>query len=276
MRFASVDQALRAAVGAAGAAPTGLLLCEDGVLAGESAAHLLALGCGAVLALGPGAGAAGDGPALFAAPAELHDAGARARLLTRIIRAAAGRWLLVVFNGEFPYHPFAETRPLPALVEFLRTERRRAAMGCAIDLYDDGMIGGGAPDLAQARFDADGWYGFEREGGLADIRGGLGWRFEEHAPPALARVNRPVLFQAAEDLEIGPDLWLSEPELNAAACPWHRSPTLAVMSYRRTRRLLAHPAMRKAGTLTWPKTARFEWRAAQLVRLGMIEEGQWF
>ncbi|MFN3262871.1 MAG: hypothetical protein ACE37J_20170 [Pikeienuella sp.] len=274
MRFASADEALRAALAAGGAGPIAILLCEDGLLAADSAAHLLGLGAAAILTLGPEAPA--EGPSLFAAPATLHDAAARAALLTRIIRAAAGRWLLIAFNGEFPYHPFAETRPLPALIEFLGTERRRAAMGCAIDLYDDGMIGGGAPNLAAACFDADGWYGFEREGRLADVRGGLGWRFEDHAPPALARVNRPVLFRAEEGLEIGPDLWLSDPEMNAASCPWHLSPTLAVMSYRRTRRLLAHPAMRGLATLTWPKTARFEWRAGQLVRLGMIEEGQWF
>lgn len=278
MRFSSIEELLRARPRmAAPGGPVAALLCEDDVLAADSADALFARGFEDVLAIGPGAETLPqDNPKLRSSAANIREPAARARALTRLAHACAGRWMAIIFNGEFLFHPFADTRPVAALTDFLETERRRSASGCAIDLYDDGMIAGAAPDLSAACFDTEGWYGFEHENRLADVRGGLGWRFEDHAPPALARVNRPVLFIASATLEINDDLWLSDSELNTVSCPWHQSPTLAVMSYRRTRRILAQPGMRNLKTLLWPKSARFEWRAAQLAEIGMIDEGQWF
>ena len=104
----------------------------------------------------------------------------------------------------------------------------------------------------------------------------LGWRFEEFSPVSMSRVNRPAFFLAEDKTRLRDDLWLEDEEMNTISCPWHNNPTMAVMSFRRARRLLSHPNFRGAiSTLMWPNSRRFEWRSDQLSALGLIEAGQW-
>lgn len=273
MRHETAEAALRATAGEPG--PLALLFCEDAPFSEASAARLFEIGCPAALALGPGALGLAPRPGLSVAPAPAHDPVARAALVERAAALREGRWLLVLFNGELPFLPHGETRGLRDFTDFLASERRRSAVAYAVDLYADAMIARPEEAPAEAWFDAIGWYGFDLDGGDAEVRGGLGWRFEERTPPELAVVNRPALFRAAPGLRVRPDLRLEPAELNALAAPWHRSPTFALMSWRRTRRVLAHPASRGARTLIWPGSARFEGSSAQLLRLGVIEPGQW-
>lgn len=274
MRYKSLASYL--AVSPRSSRPLGLLICEDRMMVQESADHLFSIGLDEVLAIGPGAEALPEEiPGLHLVSLPVHDPVARAEIVSRVIEASAKRWMLVAFNGEFAFHPFAETRSLPDLTSFLHSEQRATATAYAIDLYSDAMIGGGAPDLKDLWFDAEGWYGFEREGKLVDVYGGIGWRYEEYSPSAMARINRPALFQARRGLKMRPDLWLDDPKMNTISCPWHNNPTLALMSLRRTRRVLAHPGMQGAKTLLWPQSRRFEWSSEQLFSLGLIEPGQW-
>lgn len=273
MRFGSESDYFRARP--SGCEPLAVLVCEDDVLAAESAKRLFACGFDDLVAVGAGAPALADRPGCSSFPAETHNPAALARLLNRLISANAGRWMLIAFNGEFLFHPFAETRTAPDLIEFLSSERRASAMAYAIDLYTDAMVAGGRPNLDEAWFDSEGWYGFERGEGVVDVYGGLGWRFEDQTPDTLARINRPALFFARPGLTLRPDLWFDDPEMNTVSCPWHHNPTMALMSFRRTRRILAHPELQDLKTLIWPKSVRFDWNSDKLVSQGLIEPGQW-
>lgn len=257
--------------------PVAALLCETGSLARRSADHLLECGFGAVLALGPGASSVGDdAPGIICADAAILAPRDRSRTLNRVISALEGRWMLVCFNGDFLYYPFAETRGVQDLIEFQSSERRRAVMGYAIDLYSEAMRDGGEPDLDDAYFDLEGWYGFEASDRQVNIYGGLGWRYEEYMPLALTRINRPALFRADKGVSLDETLWLNDPEMNTVACPWHNNPTIALMSFRRARTLLAHPKFSGGvAALKWRHSVKFEWRAEQLVESGLIEAGQW-
>ena len=149
-------------------------------------------------------------------------------------------------------------------------------MAYAIDLYSDRLIDGGPLDFDDVYFDAEGWYGFDRQTGGVDVYGGLGWRFEEYSPVAMSRVNRPALFAIDAQTALTDDLCLADETLNTVACPWHNNPTMALMSFRRARRMLSHPNFRNAvDTLLWPNSRKFEWSSEQLAGLGLIEAGQW-
>ncbi|MEL7462906.1 MAG: hypothetical protein AAFN79_02500 [Pseudomonadota bacterium] len=273
MRYASLDDFLKAGDRAARA--LALLICEDDVFAAQSADHLLKLGFEKVVAIGPGAAelpqADEDGMAVV--PVKSSEATSAANAIGDRFE---GAWIVVCHNGEFPFFPFCETRSILDFVDFLGSERRAACMAYAVDLYSDALITDGQVDLEEVYFDAEGWYGFDGKNGHVDVYGGLGWRFEEFAPVSLSRVNRPALYRCGPGARLRPDLWLEDEALNTLNCPWHNNPTMALMSFRRGRRLLAHPNFKGAiETLMWPNARRFEWSSDQLVRLGLIEAGQW-
>lgn len=59
--------------------------------------------------------------------------------------------------------------------------------------------------------------------------------------------------------------------------PWHRSPTVAIASFRAAKALRRNPASRETiGGFDWPGASRFDWHSRQLLDLGLIEPGQWF
>ncbi|MEM7547172.1 MAG: hypothetical protein AAF367_16705 [Pseudomonadota bacterium] len=244
----------------------------------ESSQRLIKQGFSHVVAAGRGITAFGDNPPenVITLSAAVHDPAARAALLNRLIEGHAGQWLMVSFNGDFMFHPFCETRGVKDLIEFLWSERRASAMAYSIDLYSDDMIGAGVPNPDDSWFDRRGWYGFDRGNGLIDVYGGLGWRYEEYAPLSVSRINRPALFRASAGVRIRDDLWFEDDSLNTVACPWHNNPSIALMSFRRTRLVLEHPNFRSAiSSLQWPNSERFEWRSGQLISHGLIEAGQW-
>ena len=256
---------------------TAVILCETSFLLAETVAHLSEAGFTRLIAVGPGANAAPDRDDVIAAPADIAGAESRADVINKLIAAAAGRWMLVCFNGEFLFYPYRESRLIQDFTEFLSWERRPAAMGYAVDLYSDALgREEEAFSLEDVYFDTEGWYGFERGEKLAEVFGGLGWRFEEFTPRDMTRVNRPALFWADPAVAMRADLWFEDDVYNAISCPWHNNPTMAEMSFRRARRLLSHPNFKGAiGTLMWPNSTRFEWSADQLVKLGLVEAGQW-
>ena len=68
-----------------------------------------------------------------------------------------------------------------------------------------------------------------------------------------------------------------DPDYASVSCAWHHNPTTATMTLRRARRLTAHPQFAAVrDRLVWSGSERFEWTSEQLLRLGMIEPGQWF
>jgi hypothetical protein len=275
MRLDNADTYLRTPD--TGPDPLAIMLCETETLAAETSESLLNRGFGHIIAAGPGFKAlAEDAEEISAFPAPIHTPSDRTRLLNLLIAAHPGRWILICFSGDFLFYPFAESRSVGDLIEFLGAERRSCVMSYSIDLYSDQMIADGTFSLDNAWFDAKGWYGFERGEGLADIYGGLGWRYEEYVPVSVSRINRPALFQARAGIRIRDDLWFEDDALNTVACPWHNNPTIALMTTRRARMLLEHPNFRPAvKSFSWPGSEQFQWRSEQLVQHGLIEAGQW-
>lgn len=256
---------------------TAVILCETSFLLAETASHLSEAGFDRLVAIGPGAKAAPDRDDMIAAPADIANAEARAAVINRLIGAAAGRWMLLCFNGEFLFYPYREARRIQDFTEFLSWERRPAAMGYAVDIYSDALgREEGAFSLDDVYFDTEGWYGFERGEKLADVFGGLGWRFEEFTPRDMTRVNRPALFWADPAVPIRADLWFEDDVYNAISCPWHNNPTFALMSVRRATALRRHPNFTAAvKSFMWPCSEKFSWSSQQLLRHGVIEAGQW-
>lgn len=273
--------------------PIAAMICEDAYLAAETADWLSALGFGTILAIGPGARAAVEGAAVEGAGVEraavegaaadvkiveiavdVFDPVRRTAALNRLIDAHHGQWMLLCHTGEFLFFPFCGTRSVCDLTDFVRSERRSAAMAYVVDLYGEGS----EPDFSpqEAYFDAEGWYAFDHGDGSVEVFGGLEWRFEDMVRGPRSPINRPALFLAGPGSKLRPDNWFEDPALNGVSCPWHHNPTLALMSVRRARRLLATPGFAERGrSFLWRHSVRFDWRPEQLTAMGVIEPGQW-
>ena len=286
MEFASLDD-LRARARALPPGPCGLLLCEDGVEIASSLRHHLGAGfASVVLALPPGIELDGPLPEgahplrLARRPADLAEACVNAL----IEGAAPGQWLGYLYNAEYLFHPFAETRRIGEALAFCAEERRDALLTYVVDLYADGHpTRTGGVDVSAAWMDETGYFALARddEDGPAerqlDFFGGLRWRFEEHVPMARRRIDRIAVFRAKPGLRLLPDHRLSDPEMNTYACPWHNSMTAAIASFRAAKALATNPGSRDAiDRFRWDGSVRFEWRAQQLMDLGLMEPGQWF
>ena len=286
MEFASLDD-LRARARLLPPGPCCLLICEDAVEVASSLAHHLAAGFhSVVLALAPGV-------PLEAPPDErVHPLrlARRAATLTEdcvnalIDGAAPGQWLAYAHNAEYLFHPFAETRRVGEALAFCAEERRDALLTYVVDLYAGGPPAEtGGVDRDDAWLDATGYFALARDGvdgpkeRQLDFYGGLRWRFEEHVPLSRRRIDRVALFRARPGLSLRPDHLLSVEEMNTYACPWHNSMTAAIASFRAAKALATNPESRHdIDRFRWDGSVRFEWRAQQLMDLGLMEPGQWF
>ena len=275
MDYAGLDELISA--NSAGSMPLAVVLCESAYLADATIDRLSEVGFDEIVALGAVGEIAADTGAVKRVRHSITTAASRTAALNRIISWADGRWIAVVFNGDFLFYPFSETRTIGDFADFLASERRTSAAAYTIDLYSDHLNQGDEKfDPRNAYFDTEGWYGFEREGKQAEVFGGVGWRFEEFLPSPLQRINRPAFFQASEDVALRDDLWFEDDEYNAISCPWHNNPTMALMSVRRALALKSHPNFRQAvPSLIWPGSEPFKWRSDQLIAHGMMEAGQW-
>ncbi|UWQ22931.1 hypothetical protein [Jannaschia sp. W003] len=286
MEFASTDD-LAARARGLGPSPAMMLLCEDAAEIEASLAHHLRAGfASVVLALPPGVEPG------FALPERAHALRLERRppelaetcVNALIAGAAPGTWLAYAYNAEFLFHPFSETRRIGEALAFCAEERRDALLAYVVDLYADGPPREtGGVDMEAPWMDETGYYALERraEGELLDRQldffGGLRWRFEEHVPAARRRIDRIALFRARPGLRLLPDHRLSVEEMNTYACPWHHSMTAAVASFRAAKALASNPESREAiARFRWDGSVRFEWRAQQLMDLGLMEPGQWF
>ncbi|MEM0922460.1 MAG: hypothetical protein AAGI13_05405 [Pseudomonadota bacterium] len=253
-----------------------VLFCEESWLAAASLAHLRRRRPAHIIAIGQTEGLQ-PGPDLTAIEADLGNRRTRAEILNKLIAGREGGWIAWLSNGEILFYPWCETRTLGDLAQFLGDERRRILYSYAIDLYAPELPEGPDPTAAELHFDRIAYHAFPGEDRRLSVFGGLGWRFEEMIPAEMQPIGRPTLFRATSGLEIQPDLSFADPAYRAVSAPWHHSPTGAVMTLRRSRRLLQAPGFGKvAGKLLWHGSERFNWSSAQLLDLGLIEPGQWF
>ncbi|WP_179379203.1 hypothetical protein [Jannaschia marina] len=286
MDFSSLED-LRARAGTLGKGPALMILCEDGTEIESTIAHHRDAGFGQiVLAVAPGIALPSDLPegvhrlSLDRRPDDLASTCVNALIDGR----PAGAWTGYVYNAEYLYHPFAESRRIGEALHFCTEERRDAVLTFVVDLYARTLAKGcNAVDTNDAWMDEAGYFALARWGtdGPAerqlDFFGGLRWRFEEHIPWERRRIDRVALFRVRRDLRLLPDHRLSIEEMNTYACPWHHSMTAAIASFRAAKALATNPGSRAAiDSLHWDGSIPFEWRAQQLMDLGLMEPGQWF
>ena len=288
MDFASLDD-LRTRGASLGAGPVLMVLAEDEVEIASTLRHHADAGFRRiVLALPPGVRAP---EILPEGTARLHLAHRPEDMAVDCVNALIesrpdGAWTGYVFNAEYLFHPFGETRRIGEALTFCTEERRDAVLCFTIDVYAGSMEAGGvAVDPSDAWMDEAGYYALARRGGphghplerQLDFFGGLRWRFEEHVPASRRRIDRVGLFRARRGLRLLPGHVTNVPEMNTYACPWHHSLTACTVSFRAAKALATNPGSRRAiGSFRWEGSIPFEWRAQQLMDLGLMEPGQWF
>ncbi|MCB2114952.1 MAG: hypothetical protein KDE00_01300 [Rhodobacteraceae bacterium] len=269
--------------------PVALIFVEDAIEIASTLRHHAALGFREVIAFAPAAIPAPDEVSGLAhwVTCDTHAPGAVRATVNAVIAAApAGTWFYYGYNAEYLFFPFSETRTVGELLAFHAEERRDAMLASVIDLYAPDL--GRHPDavsLAEAMFDRSGYSALPRhdpETGAVlerqhDLFGGLRWRFEEHVPWERRRIDRVALFRAAPGLALREDHTFSTEEYNTGECPWHRNLTAAVLSFRAAKALKSNPGSTyDIRSFLWQHSTPFEWRAQQLLDLGIIEPGQWF
>ncbi|MEO0860244.1 MAG: hypothetical protein AAFY65_06515 [Pseudomonadota bacterium] len=287
MEFSSLDE-LTTLGKTLGAEPVLMLLCEDDVEIESTVRHHLKAGFqNIVLSVPPGIH-------LPDLPEHVHplrlaqrpDDMAEACMNALIPSRPDGAWTAYVYNAEYLFTPFAETRTVGEAMHFCAEERRDAILTFVVDLYAETLVkGGNGVDRANAWLDEAGYFALarwdkeaeENKDRQMDFFGGLRWRFEEHVPWERRRIDRVSIFRARQGLRLNPDHTLSDEEMNTYACPWHHSLTASVASFRAAKALSTNPGSRAAiSSFKWDGSVRFEWRAQQLMDLGLMEPGQWF
>ncbi|MGR3758448.1 MAG: hypothetical protein ACU0AT_14590 [Tranquillimonas sp.] len=290
MAYQGIRDLLRRAPPGAAAGPVLVLLAEDGVEIASTLRHHLSAGFRSVL--------------LFASPhialprplppgvtpirADMAAPDAAQVAVNAAIRLAPpGTWIGYVYNAEYLFHPFRETRSVGEMLEFHAGERRDAMLTYVIDLYAGDLAASpdGVSD-SDAHLDAEGYFALAREAGggdappperQLDFYGGLRWRFEEHVPPRRRRIDRIGVFRAQRGLLMDADGLFNRAEYNTYSCPWHHNLTAAICSFRAAKALRSNPRSRHAvGTFLWHGSTPFSWHSQQLLDLGLIEPGQWF
>ncbi|WP_299813566.1 hypothetical protein [uncultured Jannaschia sp.] len=286
MHFTSPED-LTARAARLGAGPALMVICEDECEIRGTIRHHLDAGFGAILlAVPPGVRVPDPLPervhrlSLGTRPEDVTLACVNALIAGR----PAGSWTGYLYNAEYLFHPFAESRRIGEALAFCTEERRDSVVAFVADLYPgtlDRSANGVDPD--DAWLDATGYFALARMDGQVpkdrqlDFHGGLRWRFEEHVPPSRRRMDRVALFRAKRDLRLLPGHLLNDEEMNTYACPWHHSLTASIASFRAAKALATNPGSRAAiRGFRWGGSVRFEWRAQQLLDLGLMEPGQWF
>ncbi|MBY8976672.1 hypothetical protein KHP62_12685 [Rhodobacteraceae bacterium NNCM2] len=252
-----------------------VLFCEDDAYLEATVDHALRQSPAHILAIGrPEALEGREG--ITAIPADLTDPLARDRILNDLIDRFDGRWLHWLHNGEFFFYPWCESRSLGDLTGFLKNERRSILYTYSLDLYAQDLPAGD-PRTAPLWFDRDAYCAFPEQDQQLTVYGGLGWRFEEFFSTPWLEIGRANLFRARKGVHIRRNLIFADPAYRTVSAPWHHSPTGAVMSFRRSRHLMAHPEFFGVrDKLIWSGSEPFRWNSNELLDLGMIEPGQWF
>jgi len=288
MRFASLPDATKSRAIRQAKGPVAILIAEDDAAIPETLQHLRQIGCATLILAAP---------VDLAIPDELPEDVLRIDHKTRgpnitpeivnpIVTALPEKtWLTYGYNAEFLFYPFSETRSLGEMLAFHTEERRFGMLTYVIDAYAADLYAApNAVSLTDAHFDRSGYYAHARQtpdgakkDRQIDVFGGLRWRFEDHIPEPRRRIDRIALVRTEKGLTLNDDHTWSDPERNTFACPWHNNLTAALVSFRAAKALKTNPASRyDIDTFHWHNSTRFEWRAQQLLDLGLIEPGQWF
>ena len=287
MRYATLDQFLKAFPKALAKGPIAVILAEDMVEIDSTIRHHLALGFAKMILLAP---------ASYQAPPVLadqivqidHDFGqdnAAQLAINAINDAAPGQWIYYGYNAEYLFYPFCEHRTVGEMLAFHTEERRDAVLSYVVDLYA-GDLGDHpqAVSLEDAHLDRSGYYALARvdehnhpRERQLNFYGGLRWRFEEHIPEARRKIDRVSIFRAKQGLQLRDNHTFTDEEYNTYSCPWHHNITVAIASFRTAKALKANAGSAfDIPTFKWHNSTPFEWHSQQLLDLGLMEPGQWF
>ncbi|MDO5646471.1 glycosyltransferase family 2 protein [Paracoccus sp. (in: a-proteobacteria)] len=268
--------------------PIALILIEDDTAIAETLAHHVRIGFRHILALSPDRVAVPDDLAarVTVMRYDTRRPDAHVDAVNQFIPLVPeGTWLHYGFNAEFLFFPFCETRRVGEMLAFHTEERRPAMLTYVVDLYaPDLSRAPNAVDMDGAMFDRTGYFALGRQDDNGDyyerqldFHGGLRWRFEEYLPPARRRIDRIALFRARRDLRLLPDHRFSVEEYNTYSCPWHHNLTAAIASFRVAKALKRNPGSRdQIDSFVWQNSVPFDWSSQQLLKLGLMEPGQWF
>lgn len=286
MRHPSLEDFLARGRDALARGPVGLVLAEDGVELASTIRHHLDAGFRRLVVFADAHVEVPAGERLVAVTCDLAAEGAMTRVVNGCIRAAPpGTWMAYLFNAEYLFTPFRESRSVGELCAFVAEERRASVLTTVADLYAGDLDRHpSAVALEDAHLDRAGYYALAREergrGPLErqlDLFGGLRWRFEEHVPPARRRIDRVAIFRTRPGLRLRADHTFNVPEMNTYACAWHHSPTAALCSFRTAKALKRNPGSSfDIRTFRWHNSTPFAWHSQQLMDLGLMEPGQWF
>ncbi len=200
-------------------------------------------------------------------------------------RYACGAWCLSLTADSLLVYPHCETRKLPDLVEFLASEGRETLYAVALDMYGthadaaEGYQPGTDPLALASYFDATG-YVQQPDASYGDtrIQGGPRRRIHaRHDPASAPPIDAIPLVRWRKDYNYLEGTRLLAPKrLNRPHARWHLSPTGCLLRFSwldpdtaRTLVDAAHP------TPIYDELVAFS-DSVQLVRLGLMSQGQWF
>ncbi|MEO0485866.1 MAG: hypothetical protein AAF092_08140 [Pseudomonadota bacterium] len=285
--YESVDSFIRASTTSLAKGPVALIFAEDAAALDPTVRHHVDLGFKTVVVFMPSA---------LRLEADLAECVARVSwdiasdadavdVVNRCIDAAPKLWFYYCYNAEFLFFPFSESRTVGEMLAFNAEERRETVLTYVIDLYaGDLEANPDAVSMSEALFDRSGYYALARKDAWdnaldrqMDFYGGLRWRMEEHVPEERRRIDRVGIFKSKAGLKLRADHTFSEPEYNTYACAWHHNLTAAICSFRAAKALKRNPGSRDLiRSFQWHNSIKFEWKSQQLLKLGLIEPGQWF
>lgn len=209
--------------------------------------------------------------------------------INQALPALRGHWLYYGSNGEFFYYPFCESRSVHDLADFMVGERRLNIAGTVIDLYTGDIVKhSNGMSMTNVYFDRSNYYSkpsyfkdIDIDPGEYDrirfIFGGMRWRLAEHLPYENQRIDRVPFFYVDDELSFNAEGLTERPEFYTMRCAFHHNTTCAVMSFQMARYFrLNHDMRQHVADFMWEGSQRFRWNSAQLLRLGIIETGQWF
>lgn len=289
MLYGSLEDFLSSGRTALAKGPVALIFCEDLSEVDSTIRHHQLQGFKSTIVFAPDA---------LELPQKLEDTihrirfdarkpGAVVAAVNKVIDAAPDIWLYYCYNAEFLFFPFCDTRSVGELLAFHTEERRDAMLTYVVDLYAADLgANADAVDLDTAHMDKSGYYALARPDPnnhnhpmdrQLNFYGGLRWRFEEHIPEPKRRIDRVALFRARPGLKLQIDHRFNVPEYNTYSCEWHHNLTAAICSFRTAKALKSNAGSTYAiPTFMWHNSVKFDWHPMQLLKLGLMEPGQWF
>lgn len=267
-----------------------LIFCVDEKLIAETVKHQINLGFDAVVLFIRSEDDRFDNERVINVIQSIDQYDEMWPVFQTVSRQLVGHWINWGFNGEFFYFPFCENRNVKDLITFMKEERRQTVFGTVIDAYSRNLY----EDSTGVSFDNTGidtanYFSTDIEphefsksdedvrNRVKRVHGGLRWRFVEWIASGQYRIDRVPLFLMTDQLEFDENGQTENAEFYAYKCAHHYNPTAAVVSFRTIIDLRHNPSSRaQIWDLNWTGTETFSWNSGQLLRLGIIETGQWF